>query len=121
MTTDTQHFKSLLEAEKSKIEGELGTMAQKATPNSENWDAVRPETGEDTADREDVAESIESYENNESAVASLKTELNEIDRALDKISAGTYGTCEVGNEPIEEDRLEADPSARTCKKHLGDH
>ena len=34
------------------------------------------------------------------------------------IAAGTYGTCEVSGEQIEEDRLEADPAARTCKAHM---
>ena len=120
MTTDTQHFKSLLESERSRIEGELSANAERATAGTENWQAVQPEKDEDAADREDVAEAIESYENNESIVASLKTELNEIDRALEKIAAGTYGTCEVGGEEIEEDRLKANPAARTCKTHIGD-
>lgn len=120
MTIDIQNFKSLLESERDRIEGELSTNAEKATAGTENWAAVQPEKNEDTADREDVAEAIESYENNESVVASLKTELNEIDRALEKITAGTYGTCEVGGEEIEEDRLKADPAARTCKAHIGE-
>ncbi|MEK7091498.1 MAG: TraR/DksA C4-type zinc finger protein [Patescibacteria group bacterium] len=38
--------------------------------------------------------------------------------ALAKIDAGNYGLCEISQEPIELDRLEANPSARTCKKHL---
>ena len=38
--------------------------------------------------------------------------------ALERIEKGTYGICEVGNEEIEEDRLNANPAARTCKAHL---
>lgn len=115
MNLDIQHFKTLLEAEKAKIEEELGAIATK----DENgvWQTVQKET-EDTADREDVAGAIESYENNENTVSILGAELNEVNRALDKIAAGTYGTCEVSGEEIEADRLEANPSARTCKQHM---
>ena len=42
-----------------------------------------------------------------------------VDEALEKIEKGTYGICETGGEKIEEDRLEANPSARTCKAHMG--
>jgi len=36
---------------------------------------------------------------------------------LKKIEDGTYGICEVGGEEIPEDRLDANPSARTCIEH----
>ena len=39
-------------------------------------------------------------------------------KALEKIEKGEYGTCEVCAAEIEEDRLEANPSARTCKAHV---
>ena len=42
----------------------------------------------------------------------------EIDAALEKMEKGTYGICEVCNKPIEEDRLEANPAAKTCKEHM---
>ena len=34
--------------------------------------------------------------------------------ALDRLAAGTYGTCEVCGQPIAEGRLEVRPTARTC-------
>lgn len=40
--------------------------------------------------------------------------LAEIDAALARLAAGTYGTCEACGEPIAARRLEARPSARTC-------
>lgn len=113
-------FKSLLEDEKIRIEKELESISAKVGSGENNIEAIQLEVGEDTADREDVAESIESYENNESIVVALRTELSEIDHALGKINLNneTYGVCEVGGEQIEEDRLEANPSARTCKGHI---
>jgi RNA polymerase-binding transcription factor DksA len=44
--------------------------------------------------------------------ARARQEIEEIDRALAKIDAGTYGICEVSGEPIPKARLEAIPQAR---------
>lgn len=43
--------------------------------------------------------------------------LNEIDAALERIENGTYGVCEVEGTPIEFERLQALPWARTHVKH----
>lgn len=40
--------------------------------------------------------------------------LQEIDEALERIEAGTYGLCAVCGEPIPEERLEAVPYATLC-------
>ena len=40
--------------------------------------------------------------------------LAEIDAALARVDAGTYGICEVCGGRISEGRLEARPTARTC-------
>jgi sigma-B regulation protein RsbU (phosphoserine phosphatase) len=44
--------------------------------------------------------------------------LDEVDAALARIDAGTYGLCEVCHDTIEEDRLMADPLVRFCLDHL---
>jgi DnaK suppressor protein len=43
-----------------------------------------------------------------------RKELNEIELALDKIKQGTYGTCEMCEEPIGKPRLEVKNFARFC-------
>ena len=40
--------------------------------------------------------------------------LDEIDAAVARLEAGTYGTCEQCGTPIDEERLAARPAARTC-------
>jgi RNA polymerase-binding transcription factor DksA len=40
--------------------------------------------------------------------------LKDIDAALARLDAGTYGRCEVCGEPIAPARLTARPEARTC-------
>lgn len=47
----------------------------------------------------------------------IRDELNhalaEVDAALERVEAGTYGLDEVTGEPIDPARLEAEPTART--------
>ncbi|MEU6137660.1 TraR/DksA C4-type zinc finger protein [Nocardioides sp. NPDC047086] len=40
--------------------------------------------------------------------------LDEVEAALDRLTEGTYGICEICGQPISEGRLEARPVARTC-------
>jgi DnaK suppressor protein len=40
--------------------------------------------------------------------------LDDLDHALDQLSAGTYGTCESCGAAIAAERLAARPAARTC-------
>jgi RNA polymerase-binding transcription factor DksA len=40
--------------------------------------------------------------------------VGEIDAALARVDAGTYGVCEVCGAPIPPERLEARPAAATC-------
>ena len=48
----------------------------------------------------------------------LKYLLNEVDAALARIEKGTYGICETCHDPIEPERLAADPLLRNCIDHL---
>ncbi|MFB3853740.1 MAG: SpoIIE family protein phosphatase [Vicinamibacterales bacterium] len=44
--------------------------------------------------------------------------MREIDEAIERLSAGTYGFCETCGDPIEPERLDADPLVRFCIDHL---
>lgn len=44
----------------------------------------------------------------------LKSELEQIEMAMGKIDAGTYGMCDRCKKPIDERRLEALPYATLC-------
>jgi RNA polymerase-binding transcription factor DksA len=47
-------------------------------------------------------------------VRQTEQHLAEVDAALARVAAGTYGICERCGKPIPEGRLEARPVARTC-------
>jgi RNA polymerase-binding transcription factor len=46
----------------------------------------------------------------------LDEKLADVERALEKLDEGTYGTCDVCGEPIAPERLEAIPWAVRCVK-----
>jgi RNA polymerase-binding transcription factor DksA len=48
----------------------------------------------------------------------LQQLLNEVDSALERMEAGTFGLCATCHDTIEEDRLIADPLVRYCLDHL---
>jgi sigma-B regulation protein RsbU (phosphoserine phosphatase) len=48
----------------------------------------------------------------------LNALLNEVDTALAEMAEGTYGICKVCHDPIETDRLLADPLMTVCLSHL---
>src|SRR5215831_10797128 len=48
----------------------------------------------------------------------LRRLLQEVDSALDRMDVGSYGLCEVCHDPVEAERLLANPLARFCLDHL---
>jgi phosphoserine phosphatase RsbU/P len=52
------------------------------------------------------------------ADASLSQLLTAVDTALTRIDGGTFGLCETCNDPIEPERLLADPLLQFCLDHL---
>lgn len=117
---DIKHFKSKLEAELKVVEGELKDIAVLNTETGE-WEArggEDMETMSPTQDENEFADKLEEYDEHREELPALQLRWSEIKHALEKIENGKYGTCEVSGEPIEEDRLEANPAARTCKKHM---
>jgi RNA polymerase-binding transcription factor DksA len=118
MTLDTQRFKDLLLKEAGVLESELASIGRKNPDNKEDWEAVGTDVDEDNADEFDVADDLEQFENNKAELEQLEIQLNNVKNALKKIDDGKYGICEIGGELIELDRLDANPSAKTCKLHM---
>ena len=112
------HFKKRLEDELALVTRELGSLGVQDARTPGKWDATPGDVDESATEADELADRIEQQEENAEEIAALQTQSNNVKRALGKIDAGTYGTCEISNEPIEEDRLEANPSARTCKAHM---
>jgi len=114
---DLEHFKAKLMAEKKNLEKDLGDVAQKDPSAAQGWEATSNNIEVDPADENEVADKFEEYEGNKGVTNKLEDQLTEVNAALSRIANGTYGICEVCKEPIEKERLEANPSSRTSIKH----
>ena len=51
--------------------------------------------------------------------ADLREQLGEVDAAIERLDAGTYGVCQACGVPIADERLDAVPTARYCITHAG--
>ncbi len=111
-------LKNKLEEEKKLLEKELGAVAKRDPENPGDWVPAVGMKDQSTADENTVADTFEELENNTGVVTRLENRLTDVTDALTKIQNGTYGICEKGDHPIEADRLEANPAARTCKEHM---
>ncbi len=116
---DTEYFKKKLEKEKKVLEDELTTVGQSSNPkNPLGWEASSKDVEVDSADENELADKMEQLEDNEGILQQLEKQLKDVNDALAKIEKGTYGICEISGEPIEKERLDANPAARTSIKHM---
>lgn len=121
MNIDTEHFKSKLLKEKNTLENELKGISVQNSNSEEVWETKQTMNDQSIkADSNEVADKIEEFETNDSIRANLERQLIDVNDALQKIDDGIYGICEKSGHEIEIDRLEANPSARTCKDHMND-
>ncbi len=118
-TTQLEHYKRALEKERDMLETQLDKLGVRA--GEEEW---APKVADDmdisAADENEVGDLSEETQIDEIVLEELETRYQHIVHALKKFDTNTYGICEVSGKPIEEDRLEANPAARTCKAHIND-
>lgn len=76
--------------------------------------SAAPDFDENFADSAQVA--AEQGENL-SLAAALRDQLEDVEGALERIEAGTYGTCQECGAQISEARLEAMPATPFCIDH----
>ena len=122
MITEEQktEFKDRLEKERDILQKELSSLGTQNPSNPDDWEPKKP-VGEDFgADRNENADIIEAVQENNAALNELEARLKNVMHALSKFESGTYGVCETSDEPIEIERLKANPAARTCMQHMND-
>ncbi|MES2471016.1 MAG: TraR/DksA C4-type zinc finger protein [Patescibacteria group bacterium] len=115
---DLEYFKKKLEKEKILLEEELKTIGRVNPANPNEWQPGPVNMDIDTADENEVADKFEEYEENNVILEQLETQMKDVQAALAKMESGAYGICEISGEPIEKERLEANPAARTSIKHM---
>jgi RNA polymerase-binding transcription factor DksA len=115
---DTNPFKEKLETELKQLETELASVGRLDPDNKIDWVPRKDEDNIDTADRDAVADSLESLDENTAILTDLEIRHSEILSALQRIENGSFGICTTCGKPIETDRLGANPAATTCKQDM---
>jgi RNA polymerase-binding transcription factor DksA len=112
-------YKNRLEGDLNRIITELSNIGVH-NPETDDWTEILGEHTPNEADINVEADIAEEWEERRATLSDLEIEYRNIKRALAKIEAGTFGTCEISGEPIEIERLNFKPTARTCKAHMED-
>jgi|SRR3989339_779871 len=114
---DKKKIKEKLEKERDVLLAQMKDMGKLNTETGE-WDATPEELEFPESDENDKADRFENFEARSSMMRTLAPRLNNILKALKGINRESFGKCEVCKKDIEMARLEVNPAAQTCKKHL---
>jgi len=106
-TAKTKQIRAYLESERKRITEELG-LSKAALSLDERRE------GSPFGKREEEATESMELEKRLTLENRLQAMLTEVDKALQKLDNGTYGLCDVCNNPIDPARMEALPQAILC-------
>jgi DnaK suppressor protein len=108
---DLDYWKGRLEEEHARLEDELNEMEREVAESADPLDPTRGGVGNHFAD--DATE-MEQQETALSLRRNAERLLGQVNHALDRVAAGTYGHCERCGKLIPAERLEARPYATLC-------
>ena len=100
---DHERAKTLLRVERDKVQRLLDGAGRAGRADREAVD--------DDAGSSDAGELLTSQAADDALTAELRDRLSALDRAEQRLEAGTFGRSVVSGEVIPDDRLEADPAA----------
>jgi RNA polymerase-binding transcription factor DksA len=111
MTFDSDHARRRLQDERERVSGLIADLRNEGLDEEESdqsgelthYDQHPADQASDTFEREKDLGILED----------LEAELAEIEAALQRLDDGTYGVDEQTGEPIDPERLDAVPTART--------
>lgn len=106
---EVDELRALLDAEKTSLEEELAEHGKKVNGD---WQGTSVGFGADEPDQVDTADALEELSVNIPLVEELEKRYKEILAAQKRMDNGTYGLSENDAQPIDIDRLRANPAAR---------
>ncbi len=113
---DADDARSRLEAERGRLEGVRdGFRAEHLRDETE--DESTSELSHLAQHQADVATETFEREKDFSILEQVEAELADVERALQRIDEGSYGTCEACHGAIGDERLAAQPATRFCVTH----
>src|ERR1700691_2592589 len=109
---EVEELRAELEAERDSLEDDLASHGRVQSETGE-WEGASVGFEGEESDPSDVADQIEELATNVPLVKELEARHTDVTDALEKMDEGIYGLCEECDEPIDIDRLRANPAART--------
>jgi len=106
--TNYGEFYERVKKEKTQIMEKLEQLKAREQPPGERRE------GSPFGKREEEASEVFELEKRLALEQKVRATLAEINHALEKYEAGSYGLCDSCGQPIEHDRLEALPQASLC-------
>mgnify|MGYP001062513663 CR=1 FL=1 len=106
-----QTIKEELLAQKKRTLEDLNKISKPDPHESDNRGAQFPEYGDKP---DENAQEISDFATTVVTQKVLEKSLEDIEKSLDRIEKGTYGTCKYCGKPINEKRLMARPTAGAC-------
>lgn len=114
---DKKKIKEKLEVERDVLLDQIRDIG-KLNPETNEWEATPEERDSRESDQNDMADRFEDFESRSVMIKTLESRLNSILSALNGLNKESFGKCEICEKDIEMDRMEVNPAAKTCKKHL---
>jgi RNA polymerase-binding transcription factor DksA len=109
---ETAEIRKRLEAERRRLAELTGTLS---VPNGDSEGEASSELGDYDQHPADMASETFERAKDLSILIGMEAKIADVERALERLEAGTYGICEACGQPIVEARLEAWPAARFCR------
>lgn len=106
---ELDELRTMLDAEKTSLEEDLAEHGKKVDGD---WQGTSAGFGADEPDQVDAADALEELSVNIPLVEELEKRYKEILEAQKRMENGTYGLSETDGQPIDIDRLRANPAAR---------
>lgn len=114
---DLSFFKNILEREKNRIESQLKRFARRIK-GSDDWEPKPADISNiQVSEGGEVADHFNKMATDLEIGKRLESELSHVNDAIKKVEDGNYGICEEDGNEINEDRLKANPTAKTCVSH----
>lgn len=112
---DAERARKLLEDRRKDLEESL----QAARADAGLDEAMGDSLGEIAPNDEDADVGTEMFEREKavSIVESIEGRIAEVEDALRRVDDGTFGRCEVCEQPIKMERLKVRPETRYCVEH----
>jgi RNA polymerase-binding transcription factor DksA len=91
-----------------------GAVDEGAVDEGATWPAGDPAA---SGEADEASMSSRDLTSDRTAVAEVERFFDEVEGALERLEGGTYGLCEACGEAIDDQRLAAAPTSRTCARH----